>query len=173
MGFDLAKLKAAISKAGQLKAIVDPIRVESHLPELEEALQAVHAVFGDGFQWSDVPTFIGTVVPEFMDVARAFKEETGEEKKQFVVDAVVATYFYYNPNLPWIPEPFETALEKWVVPKLAEAAIEAAYRLGAKRGWWSQTPDDAPTAEVVTETSGEAENTEAPADSADTPAKDE
>jgi len=136
MGFDLAKLKAAISKAGQLKALADPIRVEAHMPELEEVLQALTNVFGDGFQWSDVPLFIGEVVPEFMDVARAFKEETGAEKKQFVIDAVVTTYFYYNPNLPWIPEPFETALEKWIVPKLAEAAIEAAYKLGKKLNWW-------------------------------------
>ncbi len=132
MGFDLAKLKAAISKAGQLKALVNPGRVESHMPELEEALKAMHDVFGDGFQWSDVPIFIGEVVPELMDVARAFKAETGAEKKQFVVDSVVTIYFYYNPNLPWIPEPFETKLEKWIVPKLAEAAIEAAYKVGKR-----------------------------------------
>lgn len=135
MGFDLAKLQAAISKAGQLKALVDPIRVESHMPELEEVLKALDNVFGDGFQWSDIPLFIGEVVPEFMDVAREFKEETGAEKKQFVVDAVVATYFYYDPDLPWIPEWIETKLEKWIVPKLAEAAIEAAYKVGKKRGW--------------------------------------
>lgn len=136
MGINLDKLKAAIVKAGKIKALIDPIKVEAHMPDLEEALDAVHNVFGDGFQWADVPAFIGEVVPEFMDVARKFKEETGAEKKQFVVDAVVATYFYYDPNLPWIPEPFESKIEAWAVPKLATAAIEAAYKIGKKQGYW-------------------------------------
>ena len=142
MGINLDKLKAAIVKAGKLKALVDPIAVESHMPELEEALDSVHKVFGDGFQWADIPAFIGEVVPEFMDVAKMFKEETGEQRKQFVIDAVVATYFYYDPNIPWIPEPFESKIEAWAVPKLAEAAIEAAYKIGKKRGYWG---DEEPT----------------------------
>lgn len=145
MGINLEKFKAAIVKAGQLKALTDPIQVESHMPELEEVLDKLHDVFGDGFQWSDIGDFIGEVVPEFMDVAKKFKEESGEDKKKFVVDAVVATYFYYDPDLPWIPEWIEVKLEKWAVPQLASAAIEAAYKFGKKRGYWDdEQADDGP-----------------------------
>jgi hypothetical protein len=136
VGKYLNKLRDAIVKAGKLGALDDPITVEANMPELEEVLGKLEDVFGDGFQWSDISLFIGEVVPEFMDVANKFKEETGEQKKQFVIDAVVATYFYYDPDLPWIPEWIETKLEKWAVPQIAAAAIEAAYKIGKKRGYW-------------------------------------
>ncbi len=188
MGFDLAKLKAAISKAGQLEALTDPSRVESHMQDLEDALKKMHEIFGDGFQWTDIGSFIGEVVPELMEVARAFKEETGEDKKQFVVDAVTAIYFYYDPDLPWIPEWIETKLEKWVVPQLASAAIEAAYKLGKKRGWWdkaeaeagdpnppvdgSVSENETPAAEEAApaENDGESAADDAATDNADAPA---
>lgn len=143
MGINLDKLKAAIVKAGKLKALVDPIRVESHMQDLESALEKIHVIFGDGFQWSDIGAFIGEVVPDLMEVAKDFKEETGEEKKQFVVDAVTSIYFYYDPNLPWIPEWIETKLEKWVVPQLASAAIEAAYKIVMRYGWLDKAAADA------------------------------
>jgi hypothetical protein len=169
MGFDLVKLKAAISKAGQLKALADPMRVESHMPDLVDALKGIDEVFGDGFQVSDVPKLIGEVVPDLMNVAKAFKEETGPEKKAFVVDAVTTIYFYYDPDLPWIPEWIETKLEKWVVPQLASAAVEAAYKLGKKKGWWDEE-ESKPDAEPEPETKPDAENP--PADDNAEPASD-
>lgn len=137
MGFDLDTLKKAIVKVGEAGAVKDVKAVDAHADELKAVLEELHEIFGDGFQWSDVPVFVGEVVPSLMDIAKEFKDASGAEKKQFVVDAVVTIYYYYDPNLPWIPEPFETKLEEWIVPRLAEASVEAAYKFGKKRGWWS------------------------------------
>jgi len=87
-----------------------------------------------GLEWKDVAGILGKLVPELMDVATTFKELEGQAKREFVVDCLWVLYKTIDPNIPWIPEPMETKLERLVVTRLGEAAVEAAYTLGKMVG---------------------------------------
>jgi len=80
-------------------------------------------------------SLLGQLVPELMDLAETYKNEmTGPERKQLVLDAVWVLYKTVDPNIPLIPEPFETKLERIVVRRATEAAIEAAIIMGKLMG---------------------------------------
>ena len=61
-----------------------------------------------------------------------FESTQTMENREFVVDAIWVIYKHYDPNIPWIPEWIENKLEQVVVGKLAEAAVEAAYKMYQK-----------------------------------------
>jgi hypothetical protein len=106
--------------------------VEEKMPEIAGLLEDLDEIFADGLQWEDVGKVLGQVVPELMEIADSLEGKTGEEKREFVADAMWVIYKHYDPNIPWIPEWVENKLEKVVVAKLAEAAVEAAFKLYKK-----------------------------------------
>ena len=130
MGIDIDKL------LGKLRDLRDDLgmgaAVEEKLPEIAKVLDGLDDIFGDGLQWDDAGKVLGKVVPDLMDVAATLEGTSGVEKRQFVVDAIWIIYKHYDPNIPWIPEWIENKLEQVVVGKLAEAAVEAAYKVYQK-----------------------------------------
>lgn len=130
MGIDIGKL---LGKLGDLR---DDLgmgdSVEEKMPEIAKVLEDLDDIFADGLQWDDAGKVLGQVVPDLMDVADGLEGTSGAEKRQFVVDAIWIIYKHYDPNIPWIPEWIENKLEQVVVGKLAEAAVEAAYKVYQK-----------------------------------------
>ena len=106
--------------------------VEEKMPEIAGLLEDLDEIFSDGLQWDDVGKVLGQVVPELMEIADSLEGKTGAEKREFVSDAIWVIYKHYDPNIPWIPEWIENKLEQVVVGKLAEAAVEAAYKVYQK-----------------------------------------
>ncbi len=105
--------------------------ITPELPGIVSILEDLDSILVDGFQWTDIPKAFGLVVPKLMEIAGQKQGLTGEQRKAFVVDAATVIYFHYNPDLPLLPDTFgiEDRVEKWMVPWLAEMAIESAYSL--------------------------------------------
>ena len=89
----------------------------------EQTVKAVAKVvecFKDGFQFSDIITAVKTAC----EIAEQFTGLPGDEKRAFVVDVIGKAYREVNPNVPWIPEPFETWVENYVLDNLVPAVID-------------------------------------------------
>lgn len=119
------------------KDLNNRVTMEQSLQRIEELIASMKGLLDDGFQWKDVANAIGMVVPGLMKIAEDLEDKTGEEKKAFVVDAVWVIYKTVDPNIPWIPEPFETQIEFTIVNEVTSGAVEAVYLFGKKLGYWS------------------------------------
>lgn len=101
----------------------------------EKTIKRVKEALTDGLQLSDV-IVLYPLAAESYDIAREiFKDASREETIE------VARYIYWavSPNIPWIPEPIETKLEKWAIIDLAiplavGAAWDAVAKYKAKKG---------------------------------------
>lgn len=101
----------------------------------EKTVKRIKDSLADGLQLSDLVTLY-PLASESYDIARElFNEASREETIE------VARYIYWavNPNIPWIPEPVETKLEKWAIidfaiPLAVGAAWDAVARYKAKKG---------------------------------------
>lgn len=65
---------------------------------------------------------IEILIPE----AQQFNDMAGKAKKQWVIDTLKNAYFLVNPDIPWVPEPIETAIERFTVPRVIEQIISPA-----------------------------------------------
>jgi hypothetical protein len=80
---------------------------------IEKEAMAVAALFEDGFQASDV----FKAVTHLMEVAEVMEGTTGEERREFVVEAFKLVYAKLDPDISgWIPQ--------WVEKKAIMYAIE-------------------------------------------------
>jgi len=80
---------------------------------VEKEAMAVVALFKDGFQASDV----FPAVSHLMEVAEVMEGTTGEERKEFVIEAFKLVYAKLDPDISaWIPQ--------WVENKVIVYAIE-------------------------------------------------
>lgn len=84
------------------------------------AVKKVVECFSDGFEFSDIVKSIRTTV----EIAETITDLDGAQKKQFVIDVIRQGYKEVNPNIPWVPEPFETWVEDYVLKHLVPAVIE-------------------------------------------------
>lgn len=101
----------------------------------ETAIKKVKAALSDGLQVSDIAVLYPIAADSYDIAKELFNNASREETIE------VARYIYWavNPNIPWIPEPIETKLEKWAVIDLAiplavGAAWDAIARYKAKKG---------------------------------------
>lgn len=94
------------------------------------------AILSDGFQLKDVGDFMGRIVPNAMLIAERYTSMSDEERRLFVQDIVWVIYKSVDPNLPWIPEPFETKIEKHLIYAITDASISSTRRIGNLLGAW-------------------------------------
>lgn len=59
---------------------------------------------------------------------------TGPIRKEAVMKAIREVYERIDPNLPWIPEPLESWVEKWLLDYVVPAFIEVVIGWGRKLG---------------------------------------
>lgn len=90
------------------------------ITHLREKFAAYNA---DGFSTKEVIRF---VLLAGMTLAKAVEaiDVPGEEKRRFVVEVVTDIYREHDPNIPWIPEPFETMLEQLVLDNVVPALVD-------------------------------------------------
>ena len=134
MGVDLTKIVEVIASVKE--DLSNAELVEEKVPEIEAVVKDVQEIFEDGFQWADVGAILGQVVPGLMDIAKTVEGKTGAEKKEFVVDCVWTLYKVFDPDIPYVPEFIENKLEKLVVHKATEMAVEAVCSYAKKKGIW-------------------------------------
>ncbi len=79
------------------------------------------------FSFADLLKVTPSAVKAFMEIASDVKEATGEEKKQFVIEAFQWTYRELDPDIPWLPDFIENPLEEYLLDSLVPGLIEALY----------------------------------------------
>lgn len=79
--------------------------------------------------------FVHGIVPYLTKLVEVSSELVkGEDKREAVIEAVKYAYMQSNPDLPWIPEPFETKVEEWIleagVPSLVDMLVNYSNDTG-------------------------------------------
>lgn len=78
----------------------------------------------DGFQLSEIAKFTFEAGTALVEAVENIKGIPGEEKKKIVKSAVKDIYKKHDPDIPWVPEPFETMLEDILLDKALDAFID-------------------------------------------------
>lgn len=102
----------------------------------EKIISKFQSTLDDGFQVKDLIEWY-PLVSDAYDLAKELFPEG--VKKDDVTEVARYVYWAVNPNWPWIPEPIEKKVEKWLVIDLAiplavGAAWDAIERFRAKKG---------------------------------------
>lgn len=110
---------------------VDEVKQEIK-EDIDELYQLFENYKKDGFTVTEIVRFAfeaGTKLIETVDVV---KDISGAQKKKVVLSTVGDIYRKVNPDIPWIPEPFETMLENLVLDKVLDAFVD--YTVKQKKG---------------------------------------
>jgi hypothetical protein len=70
-----------------------------------------------GFQIEDIAKFAFDAGTSLVEAVENVKDLTGEQKKEVVISSVKEIYNKVNPDIPLIPEPFETLTEHILLDK--------------------------------------------------------
>ena len=68
--------------------------------------------------------FLFSAVGDFVELVEASQAVVKEAKKETVIEAFQYAYRQVDPDLPWIPEPFETKLENWILESAMPTFID-------------------------------------------------
>jgi len=140
------QMKEAMAKVleglGNTQQIRQGALVKEYLPKIEEIAADVKKTLGDGFQWQDVVLIFRCVRP-LMTIAKEIDGLSGEQKKEFVKEAIWLVYKTYdggksgnenNIDIPLLFGAFERKVEETVIPMMAEVAVEALYPVLKEKG---------------------------------------
>lgn len=72
----------------------------------------------------EVFKFLFGVTGDLVEIAEVSAELVKTDKKETVIAAVQYAYTQLDPDLPWIPEPFETKIETWFLEHAVPAFID-------------------------------------------------
>lgn len=102
--------------------------VEDVQMEIRKDIDALVASFmkykAEGFQVSEIASFTFEAGSQLVEAVQGVEGISGEQKKAVVVSTVKNIYKKVNPNVPYIPEPFETMLEDIMIDKALDAFID-------------------------------------------------
>jgi len=88
----------------------------------------------DGFTISEVAKFVFEAGTELVEAVEDVEGLTGAQKKEFVQITVKDIYKEVNPDIPWIPEPFETMLENILLDQSLDKFIDFIVKRYKKKG---------------------------------------
>lgn len=71
---------------------------------------------------------------DLVEIVEVSTEVVKENKKETVVEALRYAFEEVNPDLPWIPEPFETKIEQWFLDNGIPALIDWLVGILNKKG---------------------------------------
>jgi len=68
-------------------------------------------------------SFLFSAMSDLIELVEISSDIVKAAKKETVVSAIRYAYGQVNPDLPWIPEPFETKLENWILDSVIPTFI--------------------------------------------------
>ncbi len=77
-----------------------------------------------GMQVKEIATFVFEVGTALVETVENVKGISGKQKKMVVMSTVKEIYKKVNPDIPLIPEPFETMIEDAMLDKALDAFID-------------------------------------------------
>jgi hypothetical protein len=128
MGIDLEKLLGKVQELAGAGSITKAEDLEDNLQNVKDIVDTVHDALADGLQWNDLKE-LGGIIADFVELAEGLEGKSGEEKADFVVDAVWVTYKCYDPDIPWVPDFIENKVEEVVVKNAARVALEGIVKI--------------------------------------------
>ena len=100
-------------------------KIQKDIDELATMYQGFSA---GGFQLLEIVRFVLEAGARLMEAVEQLRGVTGAEKKQLVMSAVRDIYKRVSPDIPLIPEPFETWLEDLLLDKVLDVFVEFQAR---------------------------------------------
>jgi hypothetical protein len=105
-----------------------PKTIEQIKGEIQQDIDALTANFvknqEGGFELTEIASFTFEVGSKLVEVVEGVQGISGPQKKEAVMSAVKDIYKKVNPDIPWIPEPFETMLEDIMIDKALGAFVD-------------------------------------------------
>ena len=105
-----------------------PKTIEEIKIEIKQDIDALTASFekhqDGGFQLTEIASFTFEVGSRLVEVVEGVQGVSGPQKKEAVMSAVKDIYKKVNPDIPWVPEPFETMIEDTIMDKALSAFVD-------------------------------------------------
>jgi hypothetical protein len=182
MGF---KWKGALSElTGRLKDVRDKLVGDGQIQDAEvfdgsigkiqNIVESLWDAFSDGFDLADLKV-LGRATVQVVEIAEELEGKTEAEKDQFVRDSAHAIYKIWDPDIPYLWESAEDALERKAIDAATNFLLDGAKYLirKFKPGTPFEGNDQSPaveSGEAPTENGGSAESDDGEGDPA--PAED-
>jgi len=106
---------------------VDEITTEIQ-SDIDELTQKFEDYVKDGLKIHEIILFLFQAGSKLSEVVDSLQDVPGEQKKEVVMSVVRKVYEDRDPDIPWIPEPFESKLEDFCLDKVLSAFIEFIVR---------------------------------------------
>jgi hypothetical protein len=119
--------------------------IKKEVQDIIDKWNAAPAAEGSGLvaKLSQVFSFLVSVTTDLVELVEASKVVVKTDKKETVVAAAKYAYMQVNPDIPWIPEPFETKLEEWIFDALVPWLVDFLVSKFNEKGIFMK--DDEPT----------------------------
>ena len=105
-----------------------PKSIDEIKEEIKEDIDEVVVSFKDyqkdGFNLGEIAKFVFEAGTKLMEAVESVQDITGAQKKEVVKSTIKDIYKKIDPDIPWIPEPFETMLENILLDKALDAFID-------------------------------------------------
>lgn len=102
--------------------------------DVDNVMKSFEEYKKDGFTVSEVAKFVFEAGTELVEAVENVQGLTGAQKKEFVQTTVREIYKEVNPDIPWIPEPFETMLEDMMLDRSLDTFIDFIVKKYKKKG---------------------------------------
>ena len=94
--------------------------------QIKQIVDAYKEYEKDGWTRIEMVKFGMQCIEILIPEAERLEDLDGEDKKRWVIDKLEEAYFAVNPDIPWVPEPLETLMEKFTVRNMLEQFISPA-----------------------------------------------
>jgi hypothetical protein len=114
-------------KEGAMSKTVEEILAEVKA-DIDELSDTFKEYMEGGFQIHEVIRFALKAGTKLIDAVENLQDVPGETKKKAVKKAIKDIYKERDPDIPWVPEPFETWLEDFLLDKVLDSFIDLIVR---------------------------------------------
>lgn len=115
--------------------------IEQVKSEIQQDIDILTASFAKpqegGFQLTEIAGFTFEVGSRLVEIVEGVQGISGPQKKEAVMSAVKDIYKKVNPDIPWIPEPFETLLEDIMIDKALGAFVDFLVEKYKDKGFFN------------------------------------
>lgn len=92
--------------------------------DIDELIEGFKEHKKDGFTLFEISKFTFDTGSRLVEAVENVEGIPGTQKKEVVMSTVKEIYKEVNPDLPWIPEPFESMIENVFLEKALDAFID-------------------------------------------------
>lgn len=105
----------------------EKIMAQLEVTEIANATKEIMEQFYSAKNWQDYFVLGNQAVAEAMEAAMSYTEKTGEEKKQFVIEAFRFSYREFNPDLPFVDGPAEDFIEEQFLTSMLPTLVDKTW----------------------------------------------